>query len=189
MCMPRYSVVTLSLRLVEQHSRSADSNTNSRSRWQLIFSKENPSADFGGIPSCSTCGECAWLPSRKGYGAMMRAPPLSLPSAVWGSWHGMFWNQVSGLIRAQREVLPRSSQFGFPAAWLTSRSSCNDVARRRLVANSVLSMFDFHQARNLAPTLERFPALKTTGVRRDLTACVTLQHSLRTRSRSCVIPC
>mmetsp|Transcript_61821 Transcript_61821/g.144782 ORF Transcript_61821/g.144782 Transcript_61821/m.144782 type:complete len:873 (+) Transcript_61821:80-2698(+) len=64
---------------------------------------------------------------RKGYGAMMRAPPLSLPSAV-------------------------SSQFGFPAAWLTSRSSCNDVARRR----------------NLAPTLERFPALKTTGVRPPL---------------------
>jgi len=64
---------------------------------------------------------------RRGYGAMMRAPPLSLPSAV-------------------------SSRFGFPAAWLTSRSSCNDVARRR----------------NLAPTLERFPALKTTGVRPPL---------------------
>ncbi|CAE7454851.1 unnamed protein product [Symbiodinium natans] len=64
---------------------------------------------------------------RKGYGAMMRNPPLSLPSAV-------------------------STQFGFPDTWLTSRSSCNDVARRR----------------NLAPTVERFPALRSTGVRPPL---------------------
>ncbi|CAE7692788.1 proP [Symbiodinium pilosum] len=64
---------------------------------------------------------------RKGYGAMMRNPPLSLPSAV-------------------------SAQFGFPSDWLTSRSSCNDVARRR----------------NLAPTVERFPALRSSGVRPPL---------------------
>lgn len=57
------------------------------------------------------------------------------------------------LHKQRKRGLPAaSSQFGFPGMELTSRSNCADVARRR----------------NLAPTLERFPVLKTSGVRPPL---------------------
>ena len=56
----------------------------------------------------------------------------------------------SKLKKPKKKGLPAaSSQFDFPGMQFTSRSDCADATRRR----------------NLAPTLERFPVLKTSGVR------------------------